>query len=159
MSDTITHDVRSIAGETDDDDGLRRGGRAAEIRKSHDVNGLCARFRTAMYSYFGEDVAGYTSGRTKRNMAAIIAMLRGETAEEAYAYVGKAESMTELEDELIITLEEAGFDGIDIGVKAIGPILPLALAILEVTHDVGIPAALGANKHLITESDNAYDFE
>lgn len=167
MQGTPSHDVTAIAGEYDEEKGLRSGGRMAEIRAEHKVNGQCARFRTSLVKYFREkgaelpdaDVAGYTSGRTKSNLGACIAVLRGEGAEEAYAYIGRADSMDDLVDELVIALEENGFDGIDIGVKAIGPIMPLMLAVLEVTYGISIPHALGSYRHLIDEGKNPYDFE
>lgn len=152
---TVTHDVPAIAGELDEESGLRTGGVAGEIRSAHDVNGLCARWRTAQRSYFGEDVAGYTSGRTVNNLAAMIAILRGEDADAAYVYAGRAESKDELVDELVVALEESGFDGVDIGVNSIGPLLPLMLAILQETHEVSIPHALGHHKEIV----EGYDFE
>ena len=124
-----------------------------ELRSKHTVDGLAARFRAAQATYFGDDVTGYISGRTLNNVAAMIAIVRGEGAEKAYAYSGKME-MDALVAELRNALDEAGFDEFELAGNSVGPDLPLILAMLSETHGVGVSSALGAHSDLID-----YDYD
>lgn len=139
---TEAHDTEAILG-TEDEDGLY-----SELKTEHDVNGLSARFRAGQASYFGEDVAEYTSGRTLKNLAAMVAIVRGEGAEQAFAYAGRM-NKEELVTELRNALDEAGFTDFEMGVSSVGRELPLIIAILQDTHGVGISQALGAHSDLI----------
>ena len=132
---------------------------AKEYKANHDVNWLCARFRTSSRTYFAEDMVGYTSGLTSRNIAGIIAILRGENAEKAYALAGKM-TKNELIEELEATFVDVGFtdsDGnplVGISGQSVGPLLPVILAVLSEERDVGIPASLGTHSDLV-----GYDYE
>lgn len=106
------------------------------FRANRDVPEMATALHEGSEEYFGEDVTGRVTGLTTRVLGAALAIVRGEGAEAAYVYVGKADGKEELVEELEAAFEEAGFEDLEVSGQSVGPILPLLLGILAQSHDI-----------------------
>lgn len=126
---------------------------STEIRMTGKEDYRCALFETGCYEYFGEDIVGKTTGRKLSNLSAILAIIHGEGKAGAYEHQfkhKKDELVAEVED----ALEAAGFEDYDIGKTNIGPMLPIALAMLRETHEVDLREAVEEHGGIVE-----YDWE
>ena len=131
------------------------------------INGKCIRFRAAALKYFDtepapDDVVGYMTGATMQNLAAAIAIVRGEDVTDVRRYAGQYSTKLELVTELQQAIEELGFDvhssdpTEDIGAQSIGPIIPWILAVLTEVHEIDVEEAVsqhGARINMANEQD------
>ena len=113
------------------------------------------RVRCGAKSHYGEDVNGYNSGLTKRNLASLIGLLRGSDVMEVKALIAdhSKRELTDLLEEVIIDVgftDDEGRPLIETSGQSIGPLAPFYTAILAETHDIGLGAAVGHHKDLIT---------
>ncbi|MFB6236905.1 MAG: hypothetical protein ABEH81_00810 [Halopenitus sp.] len=133
------------------------------FKVSHDVNGLCARFEAASREFFGvdpdtesgsgDDIAGYTSGLTKANLAAMTVIARDGSPEDAKILIAD-HTKEELKDELEIALRESGAAPEDATIEirdSIGPFLPRILGVLSVGHEIDVSEAIERHYDAIRE--------